>query len=271
MTVWKISAVQHNRRRYLITAPNVVHVGMDETITVQVSGADTGVAVTVYFENQTGKASDIISPKKYTVELNQMNNFTEIILAQVLPQKTNHLNFAREAQYVMLVAEISAPFERTRKALIRLLSRPYFIYIVTDKPIYTPDETVRYRIFTLDQEMKPIDCTIMVEVLDSEGTVLASMNEQTDANSVHSGEINIQSEMTGNYQIRAKVSEHSEYHGSITFRVHNYELPKFDVRIIPDYWYYLVASDSFSFTIEVVEVAGLEAAVQPSVAFEIKS
>ncbi|XP_078422896.1 complement C3-like isoform X2 [Cetorhinus maximus] len=234
---------------YLITAPNVVHVGMDETITVQVFEALTSVAITVYFKEPTGEAQSIISSQKYTVELNQTNNFTRVILAQVLPEKTKHLNFAHTAQYAILVAEI--PFEKTREAQIRLSSRPYFIYIVTDKPIYTPDETVQYQIFTLDQGLNPINSTVIVEVLDSQGTVLASVSEQYGSNSVHSGEITIKSEMPGNYQIRAKVSENSEYQGLISFRVQSYEFPKFDVRIFPDPWYYVVTDKNFPFTIQV--------------------
>ncbi|XP_067865787.1 complement C3-like isoform X2 [Heterodontus francisci] len=236
---------------YLITAPNVVHVGMDETITVQVFEAVTSVAITVYFKEQMGDAPDIIMSQNYTVVLNQMNNFTKVILVQVLPEKTSHLNFAREAQHVILVAEISAPFNVTSKAPIRLASRPYFIYIVTDKPIYTPDETVRYQIFTLDQELDPINCTVTVEVLDSEGTVLASVREQNRSNSVHIGEISIQSKMTGTYQIRAKVHENSEYQGLITFQVQNYEI-KLDMRIIPDRWYYVVKDETFPVTIQVL-------------------
>ncbi|XP_067829822.1 complement C3-like isoform X2 [Heptranchias perlo] len=236
---------------FLMTAPNVVHAGMDETITVQVFEAFRSVAVTVYFARQTGEALDIISTQKYTVELNQTNNFTKVIFAQVRPEKTNHLNFAREVQSVTLVAEISAPFEMSREAQIRLSSKPCFIYIETDKPIYAPNDTVRYRIFTLDQEMKPINCNVTVAVLDSEGTVLQSMSENNDSNSMHSGEISLRSEMTGSYEIRAKVSENSKYSRSKTFQVQNYELPKFDVRIIPDHWYYVVTEDNFSFTIQV--------------------
>ncbi|XP_041069137.1 complement C3-like isoform X2 [Carcharodon carcharias] len=224
---------------------------MDETITVQVFEALTSVAITVYFKEPTGEAQDIISSQKYTVELNQTNNFTRVILAQVLPEKTKHLNFARTAQYAILVAEI--PLEKTREAQIRLSSRPYFIYIMTDKPIYTPDETVQYQIFTLDQVLNPINSTVIVEVLDSQGTVLASVSEQYGSNSMHSGEITIKSEMPGNYQIRAKVCENSEYQGLISFRVQNYEFPKFDVRIFPDPWYYVVTDENFPFTIQVLD------------------
>ncbi|XP_072406319.1 complement C3-like isoform X2 [Chiloscyllium punctatum] len=234
---------------YLITAPKVVHIGMNETITVQVFKAPASVAITVYFEGQSGESQDVLLSQRHQVDLNQANNFTKVIHMQVLPEKTRHLDITHETHYAVLVAEI--PFRVTRKTRIRLAPRPYFIYVITDKPIYKPHETVRYQVFTLDEELNPISTTVVIEVSDSQGNVLASVDEQDSLDSVHSGEISIQSEMTGRYQIRARVNGSSKNEGAISFQVQNYELPKFDVRIIPDHWHYLVTNASFSVTIQV--------------------
>ncbi|XP_048472909.1 complement C3-like [Rhincodon typus] len=231
---------------YLIIAPNVVHIGMDETITIQVFQGPPSVAVTVYFE---GESPEVLLSQKHKVELNQANNFTKVIHMQVLPEKTKHLDIAHQTQYAVLVAEI--PFDVTRKTRIQLAPRLYFIYVITDKPIYKPNQTVRYQIFTLDEEMNPIDTTVLIEVSDSQGNVLASANEQDGSNSVHSGEISIQSEMIGRYQIRATVSGNSKSEGVTSFQVQNYELPYFDMRIIPDRWYYVVTDSVFPVTIQV--------------------
>ncbi|XP_078073653.1 complement C3-like isoform X2 [Mustelus asterias] len=233
---------------YLITAPDVLHVGMNETITVQAFDTLTSVDVTVYITRPTEESCDITLSQNYSVELNQMNNFTQVIFVQVIQEKTKHLNFTSSEQYVILVAEIS--MEVVRKARIRLSSRPYFIYITTDKPIYRPREPVRYQIFTLDQGMNPINSIVTVEVLDSQGTVLASEREPYKPSPVHSGEISLQENMTGRYQIRAKVNENSEYQGLISFQVQDYTFPKFDVRIIPDRSYYAVTDHSFAFTVQ---------------------
>ncbi|XP_038672785.1 complement C3-like isoform X2 [Scyliorhinus canicula] len=233
---------------YLITAPNVVHVGMDETIAVQVFEAHTSVFITVYMKEPRVWGQNIIS-QKYRVELNQTNNFTQVILAQVLPEKTKHLNFAGTAQYAVLVAEF--PSEVHVQQVIRLSSRPYFIYIVTDKPIYQPGEIVQYKIFTLDQGMNPINSILTVEVLNSKGKVIGSVGDRHDSKLVQSGKITTSPEMLGRYQIRAKVSENSEYQGLISFQVRHYVLPKFDVRIIPDRPYYVVTDSSFPLTIQV--------------------
>ncbi|XP_048376239.1 complement C3-like [Stegostoma tigrinum] len=234
---------------YLITAPNVVHIGMDETITVQVFQGPPSAAITVYFEGQAGESPEVLLSQKHKVELNQENNFTKVIHMQVLPEKTKHLNITHQTQYAVLVAEV--PFDVTRKTRVQLAPSLYFIYVVTDKPIYKPDETVRYQIFTLDEEMNPIDTMVLIEVSDSKGNILASANEQDGSNSVHSGEISIQSEMLGRYQIRATVSGNSKSEGVTSFQVQNYELLYFDMRIIPDRWYYVVTDSFFPVTVQV--------------------
>ncbi|XP_072113442.1 complement C3-like isoform X1 [Mobula birostris] len=247
-----LPAVTEQKPSYLITTPSVVHVGLDTTITLQVFESSTDVTVTIYFEQPLGEA---VVPRtfsgKHSVELSRRNNFTEMIHAQILPGETAHLNFNHGAQYTTLVAELSPPFSETRKAPIRLRSRPYFIYIVTDKPIYAPNETVHYQTFTFDQEMKPINCTVDIEVLDSMGSVLSTLEGQSESSSVHSGEISSESEMNGMYQIRAKVSKNSEYYGLKKFLVQKHEVPRFGVQIIPDYWYYVTSSDTFPFSIQV--------------------
>ncbi|XP_072886243.1 complement C3-like [Hemitrygon akajei] len=247
-----LPAVTEQKPSYLITAPSVVHVGLDTTIALQVFESSTNVTVTIYFEQPLEEAMDPRTfSEKYRVELSTRNNFTQMIHAKILPGNTAHLNFNYGAQYATLVAELSPPFNVTRKAPIQLRSRPYFIYIVTDKPTYAPNENVHYQIFTFDQEMKPINCVVDVEVLDSDGRVLSTLEGQNESSSFHTGEISSKSEMNGMYQIRAKVSKNSEYYGLKKFLVQKHELPRFGVQIIPDYWYYVTSSDTFPFTIQV--------------------
>ena len=61
--------------RFLITAPNVVHLGTHETITVQVYGAQHPVQVTAYFKVET--KNQLIS-ERITFNLNQNNNYQEM-------------------------------------------------------------------------------------------------------------------------------------------------------------------------------------------------
>lgn len=61
--------------RFLITAPNVVHLGTHETVTVQVHGAQSPVQVTAYFKDE--KKNQLLS-ERIIFNLNQNNNYQEM-------------------------------------------------------------------------------------------------------------------------------------------------------------------------------------------------
>jgi len=61
--------------RFLITAPNVIHLGTQETVTVQVHGAERPVQVAAYFTDET--KNQLLSDK-IIFNLNQNNNYQEM-------------------------------------------------------------------------------------------------------------------------------------------------------------------------------------------------
>lgn len=61
--------------RFLITAPNVVHLGIHETITAQVHGAQHPVQVTAYFKDET--KNQLLS-ERVIFNLNQNNNYQDM-------------------------------------------------------------------------------------------------------------------------------------------------------------------------------------------------
>lgn len=61
--------------RFLITAPNVVHLGTHQTITVQVHGTQRPVQVTAYFKDE---ARNQLLSERIVFNLNQNNNYQEM-------------------------------------------------------------------------------------------------------------------------------------------------------------------------------------------------
>ncbi|XP_069771722.1 complement C3-like [Narcine bancroftii] len=236
------------KSRFLVTVPSVAYVGLDLTLTLQVCETLSEVSATIQFEMQTRNM--LILPRQSIVELGQRNNFTQIVHMQAPHRKTPYLDSLRREYFVTVVAKIVSPFYMTKRSSIRLIPPPIFIYIMTDKSIYTPDETVGYQIFTLDQEMRPKSTKVAVELLDSKGTVLSTLR-QNEYHSIHTGEINIGVELDDMYQIRARASENFDYYGMKKFQIQRYESPRFYLQIIPDHCYYVVNSSTFSFTIQV--------------------
>ncbi|CAM5073421.1 unnamed protein product [Natator depressus] len=232
---------------FLITAPNLVRVGEHETITVQVHGAQSSVKVTAYFKDEIKNEllSDIT-----VFTLNKENNYQEMKKIMVKPDLMPEDMFKkRRKPYVLLVTESKELFkEHAQHTRILLSSKKGYIFIQTDKPIYTPNTKVKYRIFTLDTAMKPANEKIQVIVLNSKGMVVKKSALQTKP--MTSGHFVIPDIADpGNWKILAWFDEYEMSNSSAEFEVKNYELPSFEVKLIPLEPYYHVWNKTFTFDI----------------------
>ncbi|XP_065437353.1 complement C4 [Chrysemys picta bellii] len=232
---------------FLITAPNVVHVGEYETITVQVHRAQSSVKVTVYFKDEIN--NELLSDMT-VFTLNQENNYQEMKKIMVKPDLMPEDMFKkRRKPYILLVAESKELFkEHAQHTRILLSSKKGYIFIQTDKPIYTPNTKVKYRIFTLDNAMKPANEKIQVIVLNSKGMVVKKSALQTKP--MTSGHFVIPDIADpGNWKILAWFDGYEMSNSSAEFEVKKYELPSFEVKLIPLEPYYHIWNKTFTFDI----------------------
>ncbi|XP_041099545.1 complement C4-B-like [Polyodon spathula] len=174
----------------LITAPNIVHVGVDETVSVQVHGATNPVNVDLFFEDQINRRK--VSSEVH-LSLNEGNKYQGIVKLKVDPELIKNLEKAKRhrSPYVSLVAQSTDLFEKKyekgefilgsmKKANILLSTRKGYIFIQTDKPIYTPNEIVKFRIFTLDDYMRPTEETIKISIFNSKGLLVYNIWKNTN-------------------------------------------------------------------------------------------
>ncbi|NXV23307.1 CO4 protein, partial [Cepphus grylle] len=233
---------------FLITAPNVVHLGTRETVTVQVHRAQHPVQVTAYFKDET--KNQLLS-EKIIFNLNENNNYQEMKRVLVKPgtlqrdlfKKSNH-------PYVLLVTESRDLHKETvQSTRILLSSKKGYIFIQTDKPIYTPNSKVKYRIFILDNAMRPTDDTVTVAVLNSKGMVVKKSDRKIKTVFNENFEIPDVAE-PGTWKIKAWFHQYEMSNVSAEFEVKNYELPSFEVKLIPVQPYYHIWNEKFVFDIE---------------------
>ncbi|KAM9390182.1 complement C4-A-like [Phaethornis superciliosus] len=231
---------------FLITAPNVVHLGTRETITVHVHGAQQPVQVTAYFKDE---AKNKLLSEKTVFNLNQNNNYQEMKEVMVKPQHQD-LFKKSEQPYILLVTE-SRDLDKETVQSIRLLlsSKKGYIFIQTDKPIYTPGSKVRYRIFILDNAMRPADDTVTIAVLNSKGLVVKKSDRKIKTVFSENFEIPDIAE-PGTWKIKAWFHQYEMSNVSAEFEVKNYELPSFEVKLIPLQPYYHIWNENFVFDIE---------------------
>lgn len=67
--------VDAQRPTCLIVAPNIIHVGVEETVSVQLHGATKATSIQLFFQDQISRV--IVSEKK-TIILNNDNNYQAV-------------------------------------------------------------------------------------------------------------------------------------------------------------------------------------------------
>ncbi|NXK51540.1 CO4 protein, partial [Chauna torquata] len=233
---------------FLITAPNVVHLGTQETITVQVHGAKSPVQVTAYFKDE--KKNQLLS-ERIIFNLNQGNNYQEMKKVMVKPGTLLQDAFKKSnGPYILLITESRELYKEANQNIrILLSSKKGYIFIQTDKPIYTPSSKVKYRIFILDNAMRPTEDTVTVAVINSKGLVVKKSERKIKTVLSENFEIPDVVE-PGTWKIKAWFHRYEMSNVSAEFEVKKYELPSFEVKLIPLQPYYSIWNENFIFDIE---------------------
>lgn len=248
-------AVQAKEPVILITAPNIIHLGVQETVSVQLHGATEAVDVHLYFRHQ--KQDKKLSTRT-TVNLNSNNQYQAVVTLKVDPELLRHIDSdeynimkqKKATRYVLvqLAAESKLFGDKPKLANIFLSSRRGYIFIQTDKPIYNPGELVNYRIFILDNYMQPISDSVQVKIFNCQGLLVYShilKSEQIIRRSITIPDV----ELAGHWKITASYFNFGMSETSVEFEVREYVLPMFEVNIEATKPYHTLNSDTFPFSI----------------------
>ncbi|XP_067865769.1 complement C4-like [Heterodontus francisci] len=238
---------------YLITAPNIIHVGVKESVAIQLDGVEHPVTVIVYL-------FDVTTFKKYSkdivFELTAENNYHQIKDIIALADSIKQANiWLRKDKYISLAAECSQLFPKRKLVPILLSSKKGYIFIQTDKPIYTPNEDVRYRIFTLDHYMRPVSENIRITIYNSRNVQFPSLLMNSGKVFTRPFKIPDIAE-PGNWRIEVQFDESPMSLVSAQFEVKEFVLPSFKVEVQSEEMFYLITRDEFKFKILAVQTYG---------------
>uniref|UniRef100_A0A674E6F7 Complement component 4 n=1 Tax=Salmo trutta TaxID=8032 RepID=A0A674E6F7_SALTR len=228
--------------RCLITAPNIVHLGVEETVTVQLQGAIKPTQYTLYFLYQTAN-NKVLSEKKH-VTLNEDNGYQAVVKMRVKATKSIRKR-KKIVPFIQLAADDGSI---TNKTTILLSTKKGYVFIQTDKPIYNPGENVNFRVFTLDNYLLPVEESINVKIFNSKGLLV--YNQVLHSSKLLQRSIVIPDvETAGHWKIVAAFTNHPMSNSSVEFEVKEYVLPMFEVKIAALKPYYLLTEDSFQFSV----------------------
>nr|KAF6276539.1 hypothetical protein mMyoMyo1_001853 [Myotis myotis] len=121
-------------------------------------------------------------------------------------------------------------------------SRRGHLFLQTDQPIYNPGQRVRYRVFALDQKMRPSTDSLTVTVENSQGLLVRKRQVYAPSSIFQDDFVIPDISEPGTWKISARFSDSPDSNHSTQFEVKKYVLPNFEVKIIPGEPYILTAA-----------------------------
>ncbi|KAK7165642.1 hypothetical protein R3I93_005648 [Phoxinus phoxinus] len=234
---------------FVLSAPNLLRVGSSENVFVEAqdySGEDLNVRISVM--NFPKKDVEMLFK---TVTLTA-ENYYQLITDIKIPDDQNYFSDGPlEKQYVYLQAQsTSTSTSHTLEKVVMVSFQSGYIFVQTDKPIYTPDSTVKYRIFCLTPNLKPSQSEITVEIMNPQGITISS-DKICPVNGTASGNYLIP-EITspGIWKVVTLYSNTPQKLFTADFEVKEYVLPTFEVKLNPSKSFFYVGDESLTVDIE---------------------
>ncbi|XP_047433327.1 complement C3-like isoform X3 [Mugil cephalus] len=217
----------------VMSAPNLLRVGTTENIFVECQDCtdDSVFAVVISVMDYPSKSKRLAFT---SVTLNSGNAFQGFGQIQIPDE-----DFSRDPsrnQYVYLQAH----FPDVKLEKIVLVSFHYgYIFIQTDKTLYTPNSKVHYRMFALTPRMEPVeringtltDTSIAIEFVTPEGITLP-YGPVSLKSGIYSGYFQLYEVVsTGLWKVVARFQSKPQMSYSAEFEVKDYVLPSFEVKL----------------------------------------
>ncbi|XP_044515895.1 complement C5-like [Gracilinanus agilis] len=169
---WAIQGLTHMfycSNRYIISAAKVFHVGASENVVIQAYGYTDAFAATVSMKSFPDKRFTYSSAN---VNLSPENKFQNSASLTIQPRDLSGRGNPVSHVYLEVV---SPHFTKEKK--IPLNYENGFLFIQTDKPVYTPDQTVKIRVYSLNEELKPARRETTLTFIDPEGEEVEILQE----------------------------------------------------------------------------------------------
>ncbi|XP_076588073.1 complement C5 [Chaetodon auriga] len=220
---WRTEA---DSRSYLITAPLSLRLDAVETVLLQLFGFTE--EVTVYVFLKTSMAPDHVVLAQEVVTLNSENHHQKAATVRLRPDQLDKSvrHVILHVQSAEINQHLSVPVSRTNG----------FLFIQTDKPLYTPHQNVKVRAFSLNQELRPANRSVFLTFRDPDHTTV-DIVEMIDVNNgipsmQNPFKIPIKPKL-GIWSIEASYSDDYTTTARTDFEVKEYVLPSFSILVEP--------------------------------------
>uniref|UniRef100_A0A8D0CN35 Complement C3 n=1 Tax=Scleropages formosus TaxID=113540 RepID=A0A8D0CN35_SCLFO len=210
-------------------APNMLRVGSKENVFVEAqeyTGAP--VEVTITAKEFPAKLLEFLNHK---VTLNSDNSYQalqEIMLKEDFFDKDSN-----KKQFVYLEAKFP---QHTLQKVVLLSFQSGFIFVQTDKTIYTPTSKVHYRLFTTNPSIEPIENAFLCGLFpfSTPDGIIVFRDQVFPNKGVQSGVYELPEVVSvGTWKVVAKFQKTPQRNFTYEFEVKEYVLPTFEIKLIP--------------------------------------
>ncbi|XP_054249289.1 complement C5 [Indicator indicator] len=223
-------------KTYVLTAPKILRVGASQKVVVQAFGYEEEFPVNVALKSFPDKLTLYSSGR---ISLTPANKFQDAVSLRLQP--TDLPQTGNSVKFVYLEA-VSPHFTRLKKIPISYENGLLFIH--TDKPVYTPDQSVKVRVYSLNDELKPAHREIVLTFVDPEGIKVDITEEDDFTGIVAFPDFKIPpNPKYGIWKIEAKYKKNFITSAVAEFEVKEYAMPSFSIAIEPESNF--ISSDKF--------------------------
>ncbi|XP_046757445.1 complement 4 isoform X5 [Gallus gallus] len=214
----------------VLVAPRRVALGTPMGLLLAAVGPVTGT-VTAWAEGDRG-AGPCALPVPFA--LTPHNNFNQLLQIEVTPVQAERCG-ALWGRGLLLEAHSShLPPPSTRSLRVALGGPRGHLIVQTDKPLYAPRQTVRFRVFSMDPDLQPNPEPVLVTITNPLGARVREV-QRVPLDTVLSDQLVLPDiALPGTWHIRAQLAASPNTNGSTAFEVRKYVLPGFEVRIRPE-------------------------------------
>ncbi|XP_053514319.1 complement C3 [Artibeus jamaicensis] len=232
---------------YSLITPNVLQLENEETVVLEAHDPPGDVQVTVTVYDFPAKKQVLFSDNTL---LNRANSYLSTIPIKIPANK--ELRAKKGNRFVIVQAAFDNGKVPMEKVVLVSLHSGY-LFIQTDKTIYTPGSTVLYRIFTVDHKLLPVGRTVIISIETPDGITVKqdSFSSQNQGQGILSQTWNIPELVNmGQWKILAHYEDSPQQVFSAEFEVKEYVLPSFEVQVEPaEKFYYIDDPNGLEVTI----------------------
>ncbi|XP_050926350.1 complement C3 isoform X8 [Lates calcarifer] len=212
--------------RFTLLAPDLLRTENQENIYLQADGLSSPITVSISIRDFT-KTTTLLQD---SVILNPENGFHALKAIQLPSDRLNREETRNK--FVFLKVDFGGLHSEERVLMVSFHSG--HIFIQTDKPIYKPGDTVRFRAFVSSPSFKAFESSVTIDIQNPDGVVVKQLLRTKAADGVFADTFPL-SEMVneGTWMMTAKFDHWKQNTFTSQFEVKKYVLPAFNVTLTP--------------------------------------